>query len=282
MTFSFWKYHGLGNDFIIVDGRRYGLEWPVEFIRQLCDRHTGIGADGLLLLDSSENADFRLIIYNADGTRPEMCGNGLRCFAAYLFERGLTTSKNLYIETDRGVLRCELFGDESHIDTVRVDMGEPILNPSQIPLRSDLPAFIESELEIAGRSLIGTAVSMGNPHFVMFDGISSERTQLAPQIEGSENFPLRVNVEFVEQIDSKTFQVVVYERGCGFTQACGTGACAVGVAAVLTERAQFGEELEIRQPGGSLWITIPEDLSTVWMRGASQAVFEGVYHGKNG
>jgi len=275
MKFVFWKYHGLGNDFIIIDGRKYGLDWSTAQIKRLCDRHIGIGADGLLLLAPSIKVDFRMIIYNADGSRPEMCGNGLRCFAAYLYEQGYTTSKELDIETDRGVLSCQLFGKNGKIETVRVDMGMPLLETSQIPIKSDMERFIEQPLSLDEHLFTGTAVSMGNPHFVIFDEIKDSHLELAPRLEGHERFPQRANIEFVEPLDSHTFRVIVYERGCGFTQACGTGACAVGVAAVLTQRAAFEDELEIQLPGGSLWVNIPADLSTVWMRGASQSVFRG-------
>lgn len=274
MGFAFWKYHGLGNDFVLVDNMKEGAHWSEEQVVRLCDRHRGIGADGLIYVEPSAQADFRMVIYNADGSRPEMCGNGIRCFARYVADRGMFSGHVMQVETDRGVLSCELADDAD--GSVRVDMGAPILRREEVPTTlGQGERCIEEQLEVEGVHYRGSAISMGNPHFVIFHAADEQALALAPKLERHEVFPRRVNVEFVQLQASGELDVVVYERGCGFTQACGTGACAVGVAAVLTERAPAGEELRVRLPGGVLGIEVPADLSTVWMRGEAVSLFRG-------
>ena len=274
--FTFEKYHGLGNDFVLVDDRAGGWEVQRDAVVAICDRHRGIGADGLILVQSSTKAALRMVIYNADGSRPEMCGNGLRCFARYAREHGMVGEDRFGVETDRGVLGCVIVRDGSgEIEGVEVDMGAPILERSRIPILGEGERFIEELLEVEGRLYTISAVSMGNPHMVIFQKADEADLAIAPKLEGHPSFPQRTNVEFVEERGEGHFGVVVYERGCGFTQACGTGACAVGVAAILTGRAKADQALQVDLPGGTLWITIPADLSTVWMRGAAQRVFCG-------
>lgn len=280
MEFSFWKYHGLGNDFLLVDEREQSQEWDVATVQAICDRHRGVGGDGILLARSSEVADFQMIIWNADGSRPEMCGNGLRCFAKYLHDQGMTTGTSVDVETDRGVLRCELTLDEAGVcTTVRVDMGAPIFERELIPMLGDGGRVLEEAFECEGEELVVSAVSMGNPHLITFRPFGAREDELAPILESHPRFPQRTNVEFVEQLGDSIFNVVVYERGCGYTQACGTGACAVGVVAVLTGRAEADKELEVRLPGGPLWIEVPSDFSMVWMRGPATRVFSGNWVG---
>tara|TARA_B100000609_G_scaffold194639_1_gene187490 strand:- start:14704 stop:15603 length:900 start_codon:yes stop_codon:yes gene_type:complete len=276
MALEFWKYHGLGNDFAIIDERKVARDWSLATIQELCDRHRGIGADGLLLLSDSEVADFRMIVRNADGSRPEMCGNGLRCFVQYIIDQKLTDKHTLDIETDRGVLTCtHHVAQDSQPSTILVDMGAPILRCPEIPFASTDERWIERPITLDDEAFVGTAVSMGNPHFVIFQKANAHERELAPQLESHEMFPQRANIEFVEQLSETCLDVVVYERGCGFTQACGTGACAVAVAAVLTERIAADQEVEVRLPGGPLWIRVPSDMSTVWMRGPASVVYHG-------
>jgi len=281
MTFTFWKYHGLGNDFVIVDHRKpEGTgsmgDWSPEKAQKVLDRHRGIGGDGVLLMEDSTEADFRMVIYNADGSRPEMCGNGLRCFVRYLYERGHTDKKELSIETDRGVLGAFIHFDEAgSIETVRIDMGQPILERELVPMTGGSGPCIEEPISIEGHSYPVTAVSMGNPHMITFTPFGEQEKRLSPLLERHPLFPNRTNVEFVEVLSPTKLKVVVFERGCGFTQACGTGACAVAVAAVLTKRSPANQEIEVLLPGGPLWIEVPEDMSTVWMRGAAIGVFQG-------
>ncbi|MCB9643721.1 MAG: diaminopimelate epimerase [Myxococcales bacterium] len=275
-AFSFVKYHGLGNDFVLVDDRDAARSWGPEEAQEICDRHRGIGGDGLILVQSSEQAPLRMVIYNADGSRPEMCGNGLRCFARYVRESEMIGKDTFSVETDRGVLVCEITRDAmGEIEGVRVDMGAPILERSQVPMLGDGGRCLEEPLTLEDREYQISGISMGNPHMVIFKQPDERDLVLAPRLESHPSFPQRTNVEFVEQHAPEHFGVVVYERGCGFTQACGTGACAVGVAAVLTERAKADQELRVDLPGGPLWITVPSDLSTVWMRGPAAFVFAG-------
>ena len=275
-AFDFVKYHGLGNDFVLVDNRVDDRLWTAEEARIVCDRHRGIGGDGLILVQRSDVAALRMVIYNADGSRPEMCGNGLRCFARYVREIEMVAEDTFSVETDRGVLACTIHREEDdNIEGIRVDMGEPILERAKIPMQGDAPRCIEEALTVEERTYHLSGISMGNPHAVIFKAADARDLVLAPQLEGHPLFPQRTNVEFVKQLSATHFDVVVYERGCGFTQACGTGACAVAVAAILTERAEADREIRVDLPGGSLWITVPSDLSTVWMRGPATFVFSG-------
>lgn len=276
MAFDFWKYHGWGNDFVLVDAREKKDLFTEKQVRAICERNLGVGANGVLYLLHSELADFKMIIHNADGSRPEMCGNGLRCFARFLYEQGHTQAKTFTVETDRGTLACSLhLGDDGLVKTVKVDMGAPILKASEVPMNWPDEQCIDQEICIGEACYAGSAISMGNPHFVIFQKADQEARRLAPDLESHSVFPKRANIEFVDVLSPTKADVVVYERGCGFTQACGTGACAVVVAGVLTGRFLADAEVEIRLPGGSLWIVVPADLSTVWMRGPAVPVFSG-------
>jgi diaminopimelate epimerase len=286
----FSKYHGLGNDFLIVDlrdtERTDGEPWAEDpaVVRALCDRQFGIGADGVLpiLPPVTSGAAARMRVLNADGSEAEMCGNGLRCVAKHLAEhegRGLGTA--LLIDTGAGALRCQPQASGDAVDSVTVDMGRPRLARGEIPMTG--PAgdrCVAARLDVAGRALSVTAVSMGNPHAVSFvdetgPALRALAEAIGPSIERHAWFPNRTNVELARVHGGGEIELVVWERGCGITLACGTGACATAVAACLEKRARPGGELSVRLLGGTLAITVAPDYSTVWMRGPAAHVFDG-------
>jgi diaminopimelate epimerase len=273
MAYSFTKYQGLGNDFLVFDLRRspmlsYRL---AKSAVALCDRHFGVGGDGILLIFSDEVSDARLEIYNADGSRPEMCGNGIRCVARYLLDHGVF-KQFISIQTDAGVKVCEM---KSGSEQVIVQMGAPVIEAARVPFISEKERAIEEDVD--GFSI--TAVSMGNPHAIIFTGFSGvpilAARELGPRIEVHPRFPQKTNVEFAQVAPDGSIDVAIWERGVGITLACGTGACATAVAAILTGRATAGKEIIVRVPGGELGITVAPDLSDVWMRGPAQLVFSG-------
>jgi diaminopimelate epimerase len=272
MIIPFTKMQGIGNDFIVIDCRAGKLGARSEELgalaRRLCSRRFGIGADQILLLYDSGRADFLMRIFNADGSEVEMCGNGIRCFAKYIWDRGLSGPEVLGIETAAGIILPEKAGD-----MVRVDMGLPQLDGRQIPV--DLDGLIKDyPLTIEGKTFSITCVSMGNPHAVIFvddvEGFDVKR--YGPQIETHRLFPKRTNVEFVQVADPKTLRMRVWERGAGETMACGTGASAAAVAADLRGLAE--KKVTVRLLGGDLFIELGEN-GRVYMTGPAEEVFEG-------
>ena len=288
-SIPFRKYHGNGNDFIVLDGLSRSL--PVDLLErpdvavQICHRHTGVGADGLLLMlpPNSPNAHARMRVINADGSEAEMCGNGIRCVAKALHDHHETLGReeSLLVDTGAGPLSCGLTldPDSGLVRSVRVAMGAPVLERPEIPMEGE-GRFVDSALNIDGRELMASAVSMGNPHLVSFVDPASGQTPrqlaetLGPRLEHHPLFPNRTNVEFALPEDGG-LELWVWERGCGITQACGTGACATAVAAQVTGRFPPGEPLIVRLPGGPLTIEVAEDLSQVWMDGPAEEVFTG-------
>lgn len=269
--------HGLGNDFILVDDRKRlvlsGRNCE-ELAKKLCDRHFGVGADGLILAGTSKETDMAFCIYNSDGSRAGMCGNGIRCFAKFLYEKKICHKKNLLIETQAGPIRCFLQTDTADLVTaVRVDMGEPGLIPEEIPVhvQGDGPSF---PIRVLGKDFFFIPVSLGNPHAVFFTEKVADFSLeiLGPAIETHEFFPQKTNVEFVEILSPKRLKMRVWERGVGITMACGTGACASLVAANLAGYA--GREAEIILPGGTLWVAWDEASNHVFMTGPAEKVFE--------
>ncbi|MEM1008520.1 MAG: diaminopimelate epimerase, partial [Myxococcota bacterium] len=242
----------------------------------LCRKFSAQSRGFVRSLEGVPGVPLAMLLWNADGSRPQMCGNGLRCFARHVFAQGLVEGDEFYVRTDRGDLECSILRDHSGaIVEVEVDMGAPTLEPALIPMLGEGTRWIEQPWNIEQTTYTMTAVSMGNPHAVVFQEAFARERAHAPMLSRHALFPEGVNVEFVKALNQKTFEVCVYERGCGFTQACGTGACAVGVAAVLTQRAEAGTALRVCLPGGPLCITVAPDLSTVWMRGEAQMVFSG-------
>ncbi|MDD1747218.1 MAG: diaminopimelate epimerase [Methanomassiliicoccales archaeon] len=272
----FFKYEGLGNDFIVLEDLDGKAPKDSDFAIKWCDRRFGIGADGILYILRAEGADAYMKILNSDGSEAEMCGNGIRCVAKHLYDRGLVNSKEMTIDTMTGKkhIRCAL--RQGKVAQVSVDMGAPVLDCERIPMRC-AGRFLEQEVEVAGMRVRGTAVSMGNPHFVTFQALKAEEVEaLGPMLEKHPLFPKRTNVEFAS-LGRGGIQLRVYERGAAWTLACGTGACATVVAGVLSGRAKAGKDVEVRLPGGSLWINVDEGLSTVTMRGPATLVYEGTF-----
>mgnify|MGYP002624365296 CR=1 FL=1 len=267
---EFEKWQGCGNDFVLID-RTGDASIDDLDVKLICDRHFGVGSDGLIVARLSKVADARMQMFNPDGSEAEMCGNGIRCFAKFLIERGLVDKKTIPIETGAGVLTVEIAGDD-----VIVDMGAPILEGDRIPvLGFDGRRIIDESIEIDGREFKMTCVSMGNPHCVVFvDKISGvDIKTIGPKFETNEKFPRRINTEFVEVIDRSTLRMRVWERGAGITLACGTGACATAVAGVLSGRSD--RRAKIILDGGALELEWRESDGHVMMKGAARKVFAG-------
>lgn len=272
MKIHFTKMHGLGNDFIVVDCRRLKLDNLPEVSRQLCNRHLGIGADQILLLYDSDLADFKMRIFNADGSEVEVCGNGIRCFAKYVWDKKLSNKKILNIETLAGIIKPE----KSDGDMIKVDMGQPIFDPRRIPVNIDRqPPIIDYPLKVGGAEFKITCLSMGNPHAVIFvDDLSNfPVSQIGPLIENHSLFPKKINVEFVKVLNNKEINMRVWERGAGETMACGTGASAAAIAANI--KGLTLKCIVVHLLGGDLLIEWAED-NHVYMRGPAVEVFEGV------
>lgn len=274
---EFTKMHGLGNDFVVIDCRRDKETNYYELAAKICDRHFGVGADGLMVVLPSEQADCRMRIFNSDGSEPEMCGNGLRCFARYVYEKGIVSTTEMTVETLAGIMKPKiLFNQAGEITKVKVDMGEPILKRSLIPIIGDGEHAIKEKIVIDDQIFIITAISMGNPHCVIFteNAQTVDLTKWGPKIEHSAYFPQKTNVEFVQVLSPTEMRMRVWERGAAVTLACGTGACAALTAAVLnglTER-----DATIHLDGGDLEISWSEDSNHIFMTGAAENVFEGV------
>lgn len=277
MRLPFTKMHGIGNDYVYVDAFQTRVEDPAEVARAVSPRHTAIGSDGLILIAPSDRGDCRMEMYNADGSRGEMCGNGIRCVAKYAYDHGIATRNTLQIETDAGVKEVSVRTNDGLVTEVQVDMGEPDLSPEALPMAADRP-YVDTEVKIAGEALRITAVSMGNPHCVVFveATASAPVTSLGPRVEHDPLFPRGVNVEFAEVLSdppSDRLRMRVWERGSGETIACGTGACAVAVAANLTGRGQ--REVDVELLGGTLRIAWQKSNNHVFMTGPATEVFSG-------
>ena len=269
MKLRFTKMHGLGNDFILIDAREQDLPQLSAFCREYSDRRFGIGFDQALILYPSRSADFRMDIYNADGSQVEMCGNGIRCFAKYIWDRGISGKSELAVETLAGIIRPVKKGD-----LIQVDMGEPILDGPSIPvnLEGTVKGYL---LRIEDRDFPVTCVSMGNPHAVIFmeEVKSFPIDKHGPKIEHHPHFPKRINVEFVRVDNKEEITVRVWERGAAETLACGTGACASAVASHLN--GHTGREVTVHLPGGDLQINWDERDNHVYMTGAAAEVYSG-------
>lgn len=271
---NFWKYHGLGNDFILLEDP--DLIAPVDpgTVVRLCDRRTGIGGDGILYVRPDAEADAFMKIMNSDGSEAEMCGNGIRCVAKHLYDFSLAPETRMRINTLAGVKEVDVTVSGGEAAEVSVDMGAPRLDCRDIPMRCE-GRFIDRGIEVEGTTVKGTAVSMGNPHFIVFQDLpDNEVRRLGPLVHSHPMFPKKTNVEFVRPREGR-LDVRVFERGVGWTQACGTGACATAVAAGLLGIAPLGSDVKVRLPGGDLKINVMKDLSTVRMTGPATRVFQG-------
>lgn len=277
---EFTKMQGLGNDYVYVNCFKEKIENPSEMAVKVSDRHFGIGSDGLILIKPSEVADFEMEMYNADGSRGEMCGNGIRCVAKYVYDYGLTDKTSISVETLGGIKYLDLTVEHGKVTLVKVDMGTPILKPELIPIIAKGETVIDEPIMVGGKEYHMTGVSMGNPHDVVFmDDIKNlEIEKIGPLFENHERFPNRINTEFVNVIDRHTAQMRVWERGSGETLACGTGACAVAVACILNGLTE--NTVTVKLLGGDLRIEWDREKNTVYMTGPAEVSFDGVWKEK--
>jgi diaminopimelate epimerase len=287
----FTKMHGIGNDYVYVNCFEEKVRNPAKLAQVISDRHKGIGSDGLILVCPSRKAEVRMRIFNADGSEAEMCGNGIRCVAKYAYEHGLAKSRgpfsipgqpsypaSLNIETGKGVVTVGLMLDKKNkVRKACVNMGQPILRPKDIPVKLPGEKVIEQPIELLGQKLLMTCVSMGNPHAVFFcdNVVLIELEKLGPAIENHSLFPNRVNVHFVQTDNPGEFTMRTWERGSGITMACGSGACASCVAAVLTDRQE--RVCTAHLDGGNLDLNWCEQDNCVYMAGPAVEVFEGIW-----
>ena len=274
---KFTKMHGCGNDYIYVDGSLEKIE-PADkprLAKKLSDRHFGVGGDGVIFINPSEEADFEMEMYNADGSRAEMCGNGIRCVAKYVYDKGLTEKKKISIVSAGKVKELKLAIQDKKVIFVKVNMGEPEFSAEKIVVRSAHERVINEPITLLGEEYRITCVSMGNPHAVLFlenwDGIAVEKLGYA--LENHDLFPNRTNVEFVRVIDRSTIEMRVWERGTGETLACGTGACAAAAACMVN--GLTGEQVTVKLLGGDLEIFWDREKNQMFMTGPAEFVFEG-------
>lgn len=272
---KFTKMHGCGNDYIYVNCFEETVDNPNEVAKIISDRHFGIGSDGLILICKSDNADFKMRMFNADGSEGNMCGNGIRCVAKYVYDNHMTKKEQITIETRSGIKYLDLVIKNGIVTEVTVDMGAPITKSELVPVISKKESVIDETIKILNQSYQMTCVSMGNPHAVVFvnDVKEVEIEKVGPFFENHEMFPDRVNTEFVQVIDENTIAMRVWERGSGETLACGTGACASAVACVLNAKTK--DEVTVKLLGGDLRIRYDKTKNTVLMTGPATKVFDG-------
>ena len=273
---KFTKMHGLGNDYVYVNCFEEKIDNPPAVARFVSDRHFGIGSDGLIMINPSRTADFEMEMYNADGSRGEMCGNGIRCVAKYLYDYGLTDKTQISVETLGGIKYLDLTVEDGKVSLVKVDMGKPELEADLIPIISEREQVIDEPIEVDGKEYHMTGVSMGNPHAVIYvdDVKGLDLEKIGPKFENHERFPKRINTEFVHCIDRQTVEMRVWERGSGETLACGTGACAVAVSSILNNLTDT--QVTVKLLGGDLQIEWDREKDRVFMTGPATVVFDGV------
>ena len=274
---EFTKMHGLGNDFVLINRFQEEVSRPAQLAQEMCDRNFGIGADGLILVLPAQKpeADFRMRIFNPDGSEPEMCGNGIRCFAKYLYDQELTEKKQVNVETLAGIIKPELLFEAGKVNQVKVDMGEPALKRSQIPMKGpEQDQIVDETLTVKEQEVEISCVSMGNPHCVIFieDAEAAPVRELGPKIETHDVFPENTNVEFIEVMNKEELKMRVWERGAGVTLACGTGACGSTVASIL--RGATNNQVTVHLLGGDLIIEWAAN-NHVYMTGPATEVFTG-------
>ena len=273
---KFTKMQGIGNDYVYVNCLQETIENPSELAKKISDRHYGVGSDGLIMINPSDKADFEMEMYNADGSRGEMCGNGIRCVAKYVYDYGLTDKTSISVETMAGIKYLDLTVEDGKVVLVKVDMGKPMLRPEEVPVVSEKEEVIDEPITVDGQEYRMTCVSMGNPHAVVFidqDVKEFPLETVGVKFENHERFPKRVNTEFVNVLDRHTAQMRVWERGSGETLACGTGACAVAVACALNGLTE--DEVTVKLLGGDLQIKWDREKNTVYMTGPAEVVFDG-------
>ena len=273
---KFTKMQGIGNDYVYVNCLQETIENPSELAKKISDRHYGVGSDGLIMINPSDKADFEMEMYNADGSRGEMCGNGIRCVAKYVYDYGLTDKTSISVETLAGIKYLDLTVEDGKVVLVKVDMGKPMLRPEEVPVVSEKEEVIDEPITVDGQEYRMTCVSMGNPHAVVFidqDVKEFPLETVGVKFENHERFPKRVNTEFVNVLDRHTAQMRVWERGSGETLACGTGACAVAVACALNGLTE--DEVTVKLLGGDLQIKWDREKNMVYMTGPAEVVFDG-------
>jgi diaminopimelate epimerase len=273
---KFTKMQGIGNDYVYVNCFEETVADPERVSEIISDRHFGIGADGLVLIMPSDKADFRMRMFNADGSEGNMCGNATRCIGKFVYDNHLTDKTSITLETRSGIKKLTLYPENGKVKTVLVDMGKAVLKPAFIPMNVSGDTFINKPITVDGKEVFITAVSMGNPHAVTYvdDVDSLELEKIGPSFENHPLFPERVNTEFIKILDESTMQMRVWERGSGETWACGTGACAATAASVLNGYFPHDKEITVKLRGGDLFITYKSD-GTVLMRGPAETVFTG-------
>lgn len=273
---KFTNMHGLGNDYVYVNCFEEKIDNPPAVARFVSDRHFGIGSDGLIMINPSKTADFEMEMYNADGSRGEMCGNGIRCVAKYVYDYGLTDKTQISVETLGGIKYLDLTVEDGKVSLVKVDMGKPELEADLIPIISEREQVIDEPIEVDGKEYHMTGVSMGNPHAVIYvdDVKGLDLEKIGPKFENHERFPKRINTEFVHCIDRQTVEMRVWERGSGETLACGTGACAVAVSSILNNLTDT--QVTVKLLGGDLQIEWDREKDRVFMTGPATVVFDGV------
>lgn len=275
LLMKFTKMHGCGNDYVYVNLFEEQVDDPAAVSIKVSDRHFGIGSDGVITIGPSDKADFRMRIYNADGSEAEMCGNGIRCVAKYVYDHKLTDKTEISVESGAGVKYLTLYVKDGKVEQVRVDMGEPILTPAEIPVVADGDKVIDVPVEVGGKTWNMTCVSMGNPHAVVFvdDTEHFELEKYGPLFESHERFPKRTNTEFVQVISRTEANMRVWERGSAETWACGTGTCACVMACILNNKTD--DKVLVHLRGGDLTIEYDRDTNHVFMTGPATEVFSG-------
>ncbi len=277
MKIHFTKMHGCGNDYVYINGftEKVEQEKKTDFVRFVSDRHFGIGSDGAIFINPADDADFEMEMYNADGSRSEMCGNGIRCVGKYVFDYGLTDKTEFSVVSAGKVKYLTLTTEDGKATQIRVNMGEPILEPGQIPVMADSTPVINEPITVLDKEYKMTCVSMGNPHAVVFveDTASFPVNEIGPYFENHEKFPNRTNTEFVQVLDRNHINMRVYERGTGETLACGTGCCASVVACILNGLTD--ENVYVQVLGGVVQVEWNRDENIVYMTGPAVTVFDG-------
>lgn len=274
---KFTKMQGIGNDYVYVNCFEETVKGPAAVARYVSDRHFGIGSDGLILIKPSDIADCEMDMYNLDGSQGAMCGNGIRCVAKYVYDYGIVKKENISVSTKSGIKYLDLTVRDGKVALVRVNMGSPVLTASQIPVVSSTEEMINAPLKVNGETYYITAVSMGNPHAIVYmtDVDHLDIGEIGPYFENHMAFPDRVNTEFVEVLDDHTLKMRVWERGSGETLACGTGACAVAVASILNGHVDGEKPVTVKLLGGDLEIFWDRQENLVYMTGPAATVFDG-------